>query len=93
MARKPLAVSAGMLIFNDIRLRGFWVSVWSDKHPDEKQAMVDELLGYIKSGEFKDVPIQLTVWKSDTNVEDLKEAVERSGRGFLGKKQILIFEE
>lgn len=55
--------------------------------------MIDELFGYIKSGEFKDIPVEETVWRSDTKVEELKDAIERSGQGFGGKKQVFIFEE
>lgn len=93
MARQPLTVPAGLFIFNDIHLHGFWVSVWSDKHPDEKKAMIEEIFGYIKSGEFKDVPIEETVWKNDTKEEVLKEAIEKSGQAFGGKKQIFVFKE
>lgn len=69
------------------------MSAWSDKHPDEKQAMIDELFGYIKTGELKDVPIQETAWKNDTKVEELMAAIERSKQGFGGKKQIFVFKE
>lgn len=93
MSRQPITIPSGLFIFNDIHLHGFWVSVWSDKNPEEKQAMLDEIFGYIKSGEFKDTPVQETIWKSDTKVEVLKEAIERSGQGFGGKKQVFIFEE
>lgn len=92
MSYQPITIPTGLLIFKDIRFRGFWVSAWSDKHPEEKQAMIDELFGYIKTGEFKDVPIQETVWNSDTKVEELKAAIERSSKGFGGKKQIFVFE-
>ncbi|KAL0633568.1 mitochondrial 2-enoyl thioester reductase [Maublancomyces gigas] len=92
MSYQPITIPTGLLIFKDIRFRGFWVSTWSDKHPDEKQAMIDELFGYIKTGEFKDVPIQETMWNSDTKVEELKAAIERSSKGFGGKKQIFVFE-
>lgn len=93
MARQPLKIPAGLFIFSDIHLHGFWMSAWSDKHPEEKQTMVDELFGYIKSGEFKDIPVEETVWRNDTKVEELKEAINRSGQGFGGKKQVFIFEK
>ncbi|KAH8154233.1 uncharacterized protein LAJ45_02001 [Morchella importuna] len=93
MSRQPITVPTSLFIFKDLHLHGFWVSVWSDKHPEEKQAMVEEIFGYITSGEFKDTPVQETVWTPTTKVDVLKEAVARSGQAFGGKKQVFIFKE
>lgn len=93
MSRKPITVPTSLFIFKDIHLHGFWVSAWSDKNPQEKQAMVDEIFGYITSGEFKDTPVQETNWTPTTKVEVLKEAIARSGQAFGGKKQVFVFKE
>ncbi|KAL7268274.1 mitochondrial 2-enoyl thioester reductase [Rhizina undulata] len=92
MARQPLTLPASIFIFKDIHCHGFWVSAWCDKYPEKKQEMVEEIFGYIKAGQFKDVPISKTVWKYDTKEEELKAAIERSGQGFSGKKEIFVFE-
>ncbi|KAA8910677.1 hypothetical protein FN846DRAFT_938161 [Sphaerosporella brunnea] len=93
MARQPVTLSASSLIFRDVHAHGFWVSRWSDKNPEKKKEMVEEIFGLIKKGEFKDVPIEKTVWKNDTKEEELKAAVEKSGQAFGGKKQVFVFEE
>jgi trans-2-enoyl-CoA reductase len=92
MARQPVTLSASALIFKDIHAHGFWVSRWSDKHPEEKKKMVEEIFGLVQAGEFKDVPVEKTLWKDDTKEEELIAAVERSGQGFGGKKQVFVFE-
>ena len=44
MARKPLKVPNGMLIFKDLRLRGFWVTQWMESlSPEALREMFGEL--------------------------------------------------
>lgn len=93
MAKKPLTIPAGALIFSDVHFHGFWVSRWSDQHPEEKMAMLRDIFGYIQNGEFKDVPIEKTTWTSETKANTLVNAVERSGAGFGGKKQVFEFKD
>lgn len=93
MAKQPVILGAGALIFKDIHAHGFWVSRWSDKFPDEKKAMVEEIFGYIQKGQFAEVPMDKTVWNSQTKEEDLKAAIEKCGQAFGGKKQVFVFEE
>ena len=93
MARQPVMLAASALIFKDIHAHGFWVSRWSDQNPAEKKAMVEEIFGYIQKGEFKEVPMEKTVWNNKTKEEDLKAAVAKSGQAFGGKKQVFIFED
>jgi len=93
MSKKPLTLGAGLLIFHDLHFHGFWVSRWSDQHPVEKEAMLEEIFRYIASGELKDVPMETTVWKRDTKEDELKAAIERSTQGFGGKKQVFVFED
>jgi trans-2-enoyl-CoA reductase len=93
MSKKPFTLGASHFIFQDLHFHGFWAATWSVKHPEEKKAMLDEIFGYMESGKLKDVPFDITVWKWDTKEEELKAAVERSGQGFHGKKQIFVFED
>jgi trans-2-enoyl-CoA reductase len=45
MARQPLRIPNGLLIFRDISFRGFWLTRWSQKaSPTEQRAMIDELI-------------------------------------------------
>lgn len=45
MSRKPVAIPTGRLIFNDISIRGFWLSRWTQTHGnEERRAMIKELM-------------------------------------------------
>ena len=62
MAKLPLQLPTASLIFKDIKFSGFWVSKWSDRHPEEKKRTVEEILEWTRRGEFKDVPVQKVDW-------------------------------
>ncbi|KAF8246293.1 NAD(P)-binding protein [Wilcoxina mikolae CBS 423.85] len=93
MSKQPLNLNASALIFRDIHAHGFWVSKWSDKYPEEKAAMLEEIFRYIQKGEFKEVPFEKTVWNSETKEEELLNAVGNSGQAYGGKKQVFVFED
>mmetsp|Transcript_12320 Transcript_12320/g.24453 ORF Transcript_12320/g.24453 Transcript_12320/m.24453 type:complete len:353 (-) Transcript_12320:18-1076(-) len=51
MARKGVEVPTSTMIFNDLTLRGFWMSRWVDEHSaEERAAMIDELCGHVRAG-------------------------------------------
>lgn len=51
MGRQPLRIPNGMLIFQDIRWRGFWISQWYRNAPPEAcEKMFSELFALTKSG-------------------------------------------
>ncbi|KAF8783028.1 Enoyl-[acyl-carrier-protein] reductase like protein [Argiope bruennichi] len=44
MSKQPLMINTGSLIFNDIRLRGFWMTKWKDVHSkEEAEQMINEI--------------------------------------------------
>lgn len=54
MARKPLTVPNGLLIFNDLRIRGLWVTKWMENAPKaEVEAVYAALADRIISGSLK----------------------------------------
>lgn len=60
MGMKPLEVSNALLIFNDVRFRGFWISQWyRQAAPGEISAMLDQL-----SGLFADKQLIIPVEKT-----------------------------
>ena len=91
MSRSPMRVGASMLIFKDLKFEGFWVSRWSDQHPDEKKKTVDEILDLIRKGKFKDVPMVEVPWNWDTKKEELVEAVQGTLEGFRKGKGVFVF--
>ncbi|KAL8989986.1 MAG: hypothetical protein Q9169_008234 [Polycauliona sp. 2 TL-2023] len=91
MSRSPLRVGAGMLIFKDLRFVGFWVSKWGDRFPEEKQKTIDEVLGLIRDGKFKDVPMVEVPWSHETKKEELLDAIQGTLDGFRKGKGIFKF--
>lgn len=93
MAKQPLDLPTGLLIFKDLKFSGFWVSRWSNQHPKEKKEMVEEILEWTRKGDFKDVPVQKIDWKWDTPAETLTQAVQGTLDGFRQGKGVLVFSE
>jgi mitochondrial enoyl-[acyl-carrier protein] reductase / trans-2-enoyl-CoA reductase len=91
MAKQPLQLPTGLLIFKDIKFSGFWLSRWSDRHPEEKKRTVEGILEWTRRGEFRDVPVQKVDWSWGTNVETLKGAVQGTLEGFRTGKGIFVF--
>ena len=89
MAKQPLSVPAGALIFNDVKLCGFWNSRWrSENHGSESAcSMWNYLTRLVRSGQLRE-PLHRLV-----PMEDFAEAVERSMEPFVSEKQILILNE
>ena len=91
MAKQPLQLPTGLLIFKDIKFSGFWVSRWSDAHPEEKKKTVDEILDLTREGKFQDIPVQELAWNWDTEEQKLKEAVQGTLEGFRAGKSVFVY--
>ncbi|KAL5328341.1 hypothetical protein ACEPPN_001840 [Leptodophora sp. 'Broadleaf-Isolate-01'] len=91
MSKQPLMLPTGALIFKDIRFSGFWVSRWSDGHPEEKKRMVDEVLDLTRQGKFRDIPVQELKWEWGTEEGVLKEAVQGTLGGFRAGKGVFVY--
>ena len=51
MSRQPLRIPNGLLIFKDLRWRGFWISQWYRHAPPEAiRAMFAELFDFARQG-------------------------------------------
>lgn len=93
MARQPVALPTGLLIFKDLRFRGFWLSRWADSDRAQKQRTVDEILDFYRAGEFRDVPVQQVGWGWETEEGVLRGAVQGTLEGFRGGKGVFVFED
>jgi trans-2-enoyl-CoA reductase len=91
MSKQPLALPTSALIFKDIKFSGFWVSRWSDAHPDDKKKTVAEVLDMTRKGTFKDIPVQELRWNWATEETKLKEAVQGTLGGFRAGKGVFIY--
>ena len=91
MSKSPMAIPASMLIFKDVRFTGFWVSKWGDTFPELKRGVVDEVLGLMREGLFKDGPVVECPWGWESKEEELVEAVEGTLGGFRKGKGVFVF--
>ncbi|KAI1123630.1 hypothetical protein F5Y10DRAFT_47817 [Nemania abortiva] len=93
MARQPVALPTGLLIFKDIRFVGFWLSRWADGDKVAKARTVNEILDLVRQGKFRDTPVVDVPWSWDTEEAKLKEAVQGTLEGFRAGKGVFVFGE
>ncbi|NXY80081.1 MECR protein, partial [Glareola pratincola] len=87
MAKQPVMVPVSAFIFQDVQLRGFWVTQWKKDHAQDQESlagMMDALYQLIRRGQltapaYTEVPLQ-----------DYKAALEASMKPFTSSKQILL---
>ena len=93
MSKQPVMLPASLLIFKDLNFNGFWVSKWSDQHPDQKKQTVDDVLRMTREGRFRDIPVQECKWERNTVADTLRSAVQGTLGGFRPGKGVFVFEE
>lgn len=91
MAMAPISVPAGPLIFNDVALRGFWMTAWSrrEHRSSKRREMLNDLSQLLKKGQIRPPPIE------ERSLEDFKEALTASQfggstSGALRVKQLFV---
>jgi trans-2-enoyl-CoA reductase len=78
MARRPLTVPNGLLIFKDLHFRGLWITQWIEKAPQEEiRKVYGELADAIVSGELS-MPVDRVLPLAE--YEGAIERVQESGR-------------
>ncbi|KAL2215248.1 hypothetical protein M432DRAFT_144307 [Thermoascus aurantiacus ATCC 26904] len=92
MSKQPVSLPAGLLIFKNIVFDGFWVSKWGDKHPEEKENTIRDVLRLTRAGKFKDIPVQEVKWTWDTDAAELANAVQGTLSGFRAGKGVFVYE-
>ncbi|KAK6224850.1 zinc-binding dehydrogenase [Colletotrichum tabaci] len=93
MARQPVMLPTGLLIFKDVRFVGFWLSRWNERDPQGRRFAIEDVLGMIREGRFRDVPVEEVPWAWDTEEARLKEAVQGALGGFRKGKGVFVFGE
>jgi len=91
MSKQPVMLPTALLIFEDISFSGFWVSRWSDNHPEEKKKTVDHVLQLTREGKFRDTPLDEVPWEWGTKAEPLLDAVKGTLEGYRKGKGIFVF--
>lgn len=60
MARRPLTVPNGLLIFKDLQIRGLWITKWIENAPHEElEEVYGQLAGALASGALS-MPVDRT---------------------------------
>ncbi len=74
-----MPISAGLLIFKNLNLKGFWLTTWMrDAAPETRQEVAREVIGLLAGGEIQ-LPVEATY-----SLDQVAEAVthaDREGRG------------
>jgi mitochondrial enoyl-[acyl-carrier protein] reductase / trans-2-enoyl-CoA reductase len=84
MGRKPVRIPNGLLIFKDLRWRGFWVTRWYQRaSPEAQAAMFAELFAWTRSGVIHS-PIEQVY-----ELEQITAALERAQQGHRNGKIVL----
>lgn len=89
MSNRPMMVPAGPLIFNDINLKGFWMTAWNKRNYDSeaRSKMWNQLAEMVRHGYLK-APTHRLV-----DMRKYHEAIESSMKPYLNEKQILAVDE
>lgn len=93
MAKQPVALPTGLLIFKDIRFVGFWLSKWNERDVQGRRFAVEDILELIRQGRFKDAPVDEVKWSWDTEEATLTKAVAGTLGGFRNGKGVFVFGE
>ena len=84
MSGEPCHMSAGLLIFKDVSVKGFWLAKWFQQAtPAEQQKLYGELTGLIVAGKLR-APVHQTY-----SVKDIKQAVATAAQGERNGKVIV----
>ena len=83
MSRKPIIIPTSPFIFNNITLKGFWLSRWVEQHSkQERQQMIDQIAEMIKSK-------KLVLFQETFKFADFEHAVKASTQPFRARKVVL----
>lgn len=91
MSKQPVSLPLGLLIFKDIRFVGFWLSKLNEQDASGRQHMINDILGLIREGKFRDVPVEEVKWDWETEEGGLRDAVQQGLQGFRKGKGVFIF--
>ncbi|KAI9739358.1 MAG: mitochondrial 2-enoyl thioester reductase [Cirrosporium novae-zelandiae] len=92
MSKQPLPLPAGLLIFKNYNVTGFWVSKWGAENPEEKKKTVAEVVEMMRSGELSlGEMIEECAWGWKTKEEDLRDTVQGTLEGFRKGKGVFSF--
>lgn len=85
LTRQPPSLNSVAIIFNDVRVRGFWLSKWfQEASPADKQAAFGQVIQLVASGALK------AKIDSRFSLDDIAAAVTRAAQDGRSGKVLLI---
>ena len=85
LSGKPATLNPALTIFNDIRIRGFWLSKWFETASmKEKQAAFGQVIPLVANGVLK------ANVDSRFSVDEINQAVERAAQGGRNGKVLIV---
>ncbi|XP_078094346.1 enoyl-[acyl-carrier-protein] reductase, mitochondrial [Mustelus asterias] len=85
MAKQPVTIPVSALIFNNVKIRGFWITQWKRDHGrDLLQEMISKLCDFIQAGVLR-APVC-----NKLKFQDYQTALTAATTPFISSKQILI---
>ena len=85
LSGKPGSLYTPITIFNDIRVRGFWLSKWFETSSmEQKQAAMGEIIPLVASGAIK------ASVDSRFSISEIKAAVSRAAQGGRNGKVLIV---
>lgn len=96
MTKTPIQVGPGSMIFNDVTIRGYWLTTKIAEDRVRYAEIYKEVLGLLATGKFKEPPVEKHVFKVNGTTEEQHSAaisaVKKQIDGFSNKKQVLVYE-
>lgn len=88
MSKKPVTVGTGAFIFNDITLKGFWVTRWFKEHQKsvERQVMHSYIFHLIAENKLK-IPVTKYLIESKNDIDNVIDVLNTAQRG----SKVLIY--
>lgn len=85
MSKQPLTISTASFIFNDIRMRGYWMTQWKkDSSVAERNAMFAEITSLMHK------KVMTPPANQQVPFDNYKDAITKSMEPFVSEKQILV---
>jgi len=86
MSLKPVTIPTSSFIFNDITLKGFWMTKWYEQHGSKgKDQVLSELISLIQKEKLR-----LWTERHPFNPESFKEALSRAQNSKVRDRKVLL---
>eukprot|EP00038_Savillea_parva_P013160 m.7497 g.7497 ORF g.7497 m.7497 type:complete len:416 (-) comp2451_c0_seq2:4489-5736(-) len=87
MSKRPVTIPTGKLIFDDIVVRGFWMTRWNEMASrEQRQEMLEEIAGFVRRNQLT---MQCRTWPLANALDAIKAATDE----YTNSKEVLLLNE